>query len=116
MNGRMETETKLRHNIESKLAKLPPIFTAFYNYMEADQKSYLTIRNYIDWVAEFRDAVGKNQGNDWYANVTVPQLREYIVSLRRRIENGKEIKNSDSTQTKKWSALNTFFNFLINPI
>jgi hypothetical protein len=58
-------------------------------------------------------AVDPSGANDFYKNVTVPQIREYLVSLRRRIENGKEVKNSESIQATRWSAINTFYSFLV---
>ena len=114
MNGRIEQENKLKRKIEEKLDTLPTIFSNFYNYMEADQKSYATIKHYIEYVSDFMDAIFKDgDKNEFYKNVTVSDIREYIVSLRRRIEDGKEVKNSDSIQATRWSALNTFFNFLV---
>lgn len=114
MSGRIENENKLRNKIEEKLQTLPTIFTSFYNYMEADQKSYATIKHYIEYVADFMDDIVKDgDKNEFYKYVTVPQIREYIVSLRRRTENGKEVKNSDSIQATRWSAINTFFTFLV---
>lgn len=113
MNGRLEKENKLKKQIEEKLQMLPPIFNAFYNYMEADQKSYITMKHYIEYVSDFRDAITNDENDDFYKDVTVSQLREYIVKLRRRIENGKEVKNSEGAQAVRWSALNTFFNFLV---
>ena len=114
MNGRIEQENKIKDKIEQKLKGLPPIFSAFYNYMVADQKSYITIKHYIEHISEFmEEVVGNKSDNDFYKKITVPQLREYIISLRTRVEKGEEIKNSDSIQAKKWSALNTFFNFLV---
>ena len=113
MNGRLEKENKLKEQIDKKLHDLPPIFGAFYNYMEADQKSYITMKHYIEYVSDFRDAIDRSEDNEFYKDITVSQLREYIVGLRRRIENGKEVKNSEGTQAVRWSALNTFFNFLV---
>ena len=113
MNGRLEKENKLKYKIEEKLRVLPPIFSDFYNYMEADQKSYITIKHYIEYVSDFRDAIASNGDNEFYKDITVSQLREYIVGLRRRVENGKEIKNSEGSQAVRWSALNAFFNFLV---
>jgi site-specific recombinase XerD len=81
--------------------------------MEADQKSYATIKHYIEYVADFMDEVVHGDKEEFYKCVTVPQIREYIVSLRRRTENGKEVKNSDSIQATRWSAINAFFNFLV---
>lgn len=114
MSGRVEQENKIKIKIDEKLKTLPKIFTEFYNYMEADQKSYITMKHYIEHVSEFMDMVTNQENNDdFYKNISVATIREYIVSLRTRVENGKEVKNSDSIQAKKWSALNAFFNFLV---
>jgi site-specific recombinase XerD len=114
MSGRIENENRIKNKIEEKLDTLPAVFTAFYHYLEADDKSYITMKHYIEYVSDFMDTVVKGENkNDFYKDVTVPEIREYIVSLRRRIEDGKEVKNSDSNQATRWSALNTFFNFLV---
>lgn len=113
MSGRIEAENKLREKIEEKLNTLPSVFREFYNYMEADQKSYSSIKHYIEYVSDFMYAVCENPTNTFYEDVTVPQIREYIISLRRRIESGKEVKNSDSIQASRWSAINAFYNFLL---
>lgn len=114
MNGRIEQENKIKDKINKKLSELPPIFYEFYNYMEADQKSYITIKHYIEHVSDFmNDIVGIEHRDDFYKNISVSELREYIISLRTRVEHGKQIKNSDSIQAKRWSALNCFFNFLV---
>lgn len=114
MSGRLEQENKIKEKISEKLKNLPHIFTEFYSYMEADQKSYASMKHYIEYVSDFMDAVSnQNNRDDFYKYVTVSEIREYIISLRRRIENGKEVKNSDSIQATRWSALNTFFNFLV---
>lgn len=114
MSGRIEQENRLKKKIDEKLSTLPEIFSAFYNYMEADQKSYSTIKHYIEYVSDFMEASLKGDNkNEFYKDVTVADIREYIVSLRRRIEDGKEVKNSNSIQATRWSALNTFFNFLV---
>ena len=114
MSGKIEQENKLKKKIEEKLDTLPSIFAEFYNYMDADQKSYASMKHYIEYVSDFMDAVATEEHkNDFYKYVTVPEIREYIISLRRRTENGKEVKNSDSIQATRWSALNTFFSFLV---
>lgn len=114
MSGRIEQDNKIKEKIELKLSTLPTIFSAFYHYMEAEQKSYITMKHYIEHVSEFMDTITKGEyDNEFYQKITVAQLREYIVSLRTRVEKGKEIRNSDSIQAKKWSALNSFFNFLV---
>lgn len=114
LNGRLEQDNKLREKINERLSKLPTIFTAFYNYLEADDKSYKTCLHYISDVSDFMDYVtcGKVD-EEFYKHVTTQEIRTYIASLRRRVVNGKEVKNSDSMQATKWSAINTFYNFLI---
>ena len=114
MSGRIEQENKIKIKIDEKLDTLPFIFTAFYNYLDAEHKSYITMKHYIEYVSDFMNAVCKQEiCNDFYKHISVADIREYIVSLRRRVENGKEVKNSDGTQATRWSALNTFFNFLV---
>jgi integrase/recombinase XerC len=114
MSGRIEQENKLKNKIDQKLSTLPVIFSEFYNYMEADQKQYSSIKHYIEYVADFMETVCKDgDRNEFYKYVTVADIREYIVSLRRRKEGNQEVKNGDSIQASRWSALNTFFNFLV---
>lgn len=114
MSGRIEQENKLKAKIDAKLKTLPFIFTAFYDYMEADHKSYGTMKHYIEYVSDFMDAVCKGEDKEeFYKTIAVSDVRGYITSLRRRTTDGKEVKNSDSIQATRWSALNTFFNFLV---
>ncbi len=48
MSGRIEKENKIKQKINEKLSMSPPIFTAFYNYMEADQKTYGSMKHYYE--------------------------------------------------------------------
>ena len=114
MNGRIEIENKIQKKIENKIAKMPQIFEDFYNYLEADHKSYGTCERYIDYVGDFMQYITKgNYTEDFYKNVPTSDVRAYISSLRRRNEKGEEVKNGDSIQAARWSALNTFYNFLV---
>lgn len=114
MNGRVEIENKIQKKIEAKIKTLPQIFNDFYHYLESDGKSYGTCERYIDYVYDFMKYV--TQGSyveDFYSTATVADVRAYIASLRRRNERGEEVKNGDSIQASRWSALNTFYNFLV---
>lgn len=114
MNGRVEIENKIQKKIDEKIKKLPRIFEAFYNYLESEGKSYSTCERYIDYVCDFMKYVFKGEfTEDFYKNASVADVRAYISSLRRRTEKGEEIKNGDSIQAARWSALNTFYNFLV---
>lgn len=114
MNGRVEIENKVQKKIEEKIKKLPRIFTAFYNYLESDGKSYGTCEHYIDYVSDFMEYISRADQQDFYKNISIADIRSYVASLRRRKnERGEEVKNGDSIQAAKWSALNTFYNFLV---
>ena len=113
-SGKIEQENKQRKKIDEKLMQLPSVFTEFYNYMEADGKSYGTCLHYISYVADFMDFITNgNMDEEFYKNVTIAEIRTYITSLRRRTEGNLEVKNGDSIQATRWSALNTFYNFLV---
>lgn len=114
MNGRIEAENKIQKKIENKIKKLPLIFNDFYHYLESDSKSYGTCERYIDYVSDFMWYITQGDcAEDFYKKATVADVRAYISSLRRRNKKGEEIKNGDSIQASRWSALNTFYNFLV---
>ena len=48
MGGRIEKEAKARQMMADKLNELPEIFSAFYDWMDARDKSYTTMNNYIN--------------------------------------------------------------------
>lgn len=113
MQGRLEKEKTARDKMESKLEKLPPIFTLFYNWMDARDKSYTTMDNYINHVSEFMEFYTKGKKNNkFYETVTDDDIERYMTFIRRKNINGKEIEVGDGIRAAKWSSLNTFFKFL----
>lgn len=114
ISGRVEQENKLKKKISEKLSTLPSIFSDFYDFMDADGKSYGTCKHYIEYLSDFYEYCTNGIENDeFYKDVEISTIRRYIISLRTRNENGIDIKNGDSIQAARWSALNTFFSFLI---
>ena len=112
MSGRIEKEKVAKAAMEKKLESLPEVFTLFYNWMDAREKSYTTMQNYINHVVEFKEFCDKRKKDDFYQNVTDDTIERYITSLRRKVINGKEIEVGDGIRAAKWSSLNTFFKFL----
>lgn len=113
MNGRIEKENRARKVMDNKLKSLPEIFTAFYNWMDAREKSYTTMKNYINHVIEFMDFFTKNKRDEkFYEKVTDNDIEAYITSIRNKIVDGECIENGDDIRAAKWSSLNTFFKFL----
>lgn len=113
MNGRLEKENLAKQAMEKKLSQLPPIFTLFYEWMDAREKSYTTMNNYINHVVEFMNShVAWQKDNKFYEKVNDTHIEKYMASLRRKIVNGEEVEVGDDIRAAKWSSLNTFFKFL----
>lgn len=114
MNGWIEKNERLKQQIEKHLQTLPPIFTEFYVDMQGDGKSYTTIKNYLTYVEHFMNYVTNgNVSDDWYCNIKPSLIKKYITSLSTRKVENKTVKTSDDYQALRWSAINTFFKFLM---
>ena len=113
MGGRIEKENLAQEKMEKKLKDLPEIFSLFYNWMDARDKSYTTMNNYINHVAEFMTFFTKGKKNDeFYKIVTDDDIERYMTSIRRKSVDGLEVEIGDDARAAKWSSLNTFFRFL----
>lgn len=113
MGGRLEKEDRAREKMEKKLGNLPSIFYSFYNWMDAREKSYTTMNNYINHVTEFMNFYTKGKNNEqFYKTVTDNDIEKYMTSLRRKNVNGEFVEVGDDIRAAKWSSLNTFFKFL----
>ena len=113
MAGRIEKEHEAREKMNKKLEELPVIFTLFYNWMDARDKTYTTMDKYISHTADFMNFFTKGKKNDtFYKNVTDNDIERYMVSIRTRNINVEEIEVGDEIRAARWSSLNTFFKFL----
>lgn len=113
MGGRLEKEDFARVKMEKKLESLPNIFYLFYTWMDAREKSYTTMDNYINHVVEFMNFYTKGKKNErFYESVTDSDIEKYMASTRRKIINGESVEVGDDIRAAKWSSLNTFFKFL----
>ena len=114
-SGRLERENKLRIKIENRLENLPSIITEFYHDMRGDRKSFATIDKYTNYVVSFMNHITNDSPtNDFYINVSAPMIKQYLVSLQTREADGQTIQTGDDIQATRWSALNTFFVFLVD--
>lgn len=113
MSGRREKELMLQNRIESKLKCLPDILTEYYYALIGSGKSYTTVDNYINYISMFLDFTFEAIADDFYLEVKPIHINKYISNLRTRTINGKEERTSDSIKTVHWSALNSFFQFLV---
>ena len=114
MSGRLEKEAQTKGRIEEKLKKEPEILTSFYNWMDARDKTFNTIEKYIDHVIDFVHYYTKKKKDEtFYKRVTDNDIEKYMVFIRQKNVNGKIVELGDSIRATKWSALNTFFGFLV---
>lgn len=113
MNGRLEHEIKVEVKINNKLKNLPCIFTDFYYYLKSG-KSINSIIRYIGYVEDFMNYVTNGvKDNEFYKKVKVPTIRQYLSSLERKVVDGQIVRMGPEMQATRWSAINTFFKFLI---
>jgi integrase/recombinase XerC len=114
-SGRLEKEDKLKIKIENRLTNLPKILMEFYDDMRGDRKSFTTIDTYTNYVISFMNYITDgNLEEEFYKRVTTPMIKQYLVSLQTRDIDGQTVRAGDDIQATRWSALNTFFVFLIN--
>lgn len=114
-SGRLEKENKLKLKIESRLKDLPQVLMDFYDDMRGDRKSFTTIDTYTNYVVSFMNYVtGGDRDEEFYKKVTTPMIKKYLVSLQTRNIGEQVVMAGDDIQATRWSALNTFFVFLVS--
>lgn len=113
-NGRLEKEIQELEKIRSKINELPKIIRDYYYYLEASDKSYTTIKVYINYVKNLMDYCTHGiYDENFYKQITSMVINEYMSSIRYRVgSNGKTIKTGNEIRATRWSALNTFFTYL----
>lgn len=112
MSGRSEKEVKSHEKMQLKLKELPSVFSDFYYYMYSN-KSYTTIENYIMYVKEFAIFICDGEiTSNFYKKVKPADVNRFFAQMRNIEKNGTYHRVSDSIRATKWSALNTFFNYL----
>ena len=114
MGGRHEKEMVFDRRTKEKLKIAPEIITDYYYSLIGSGKSYATAYNYINYLISFINFTFKEQcEEDFYLHVKPIHINKYISSLRTKERGDKVERTSDSIKTVQWSALNTFFQFLI---
>lgn len=114
MSGRYEKEMQIDNLMKAKLDYMPEIVTDYYYHLIGSGKSYRTAQTYIDRLSRFITfSFGINCPVDFYTKVRSSHINKYISSLRTNTAHGKGKKISDSYKTVTWSALNSFFQFLV---
>lgn len=114
MSGRYEKEMNLKHLIENRIKNAPAVLEEYYCSLIGSGKSFDTTYRYINYILSFIDfTFGENRSEDFYLKVKPVHINKYIASLRMKSVHGKAEKTSDSIRGVHWSALNSFFQFLV---
>lgn len=114
MSGRYEKDVKVEKIVKTKLENLPPIVTDYYYSLLSAGKTHRTTQTYIDHIEKFiKFTFKENCKNDFYVSITSNTINRYMASLKTKTVGGKVVKISDSHKTGAWSALNSFFQFLV---
>ena len=113
-NGRLEKEIYELGKISQKLNGLPKIIKDYYYYLEAADKSYTTIKVYINYIVNLMNYFTQEKYDDeFYKKITSSVINEYMSSIKYKIgPNGEAVKVGNGIRATRWSALNTFFIYL----
>lgn len=114
MSGRYEQEQSFERKIQNRLDGAPSILTEYYFHLTGSGKSYTTAYRYINSILMFLNFTFKEAYDEhFYLKVKPVHINKYITSLRTKEVNGKAERTSDSFRSVQWSALNSFFQFLV---
>ena len=114
MSGRLEKENILKKKIENRLDNAPSILEEYYYSLISSGKSYDTAYRYINYVISFINFTFADENKEkFYLHVKPLHINRYIASLRNKNVNGRVERTSDSIRSVQWSALNSFFQFLV---
>ena len=114
MSGKYEKELNLENRIKNRLKDTPQIISEYYYSLIGSGKSYDTAYNYINYIIMFLEYTFNGTYNErFYSNIKPTHINRYIASLRTKQSNGKTERTSDSIRCVQWSALNSFFQFLV---
>jgi integrase/recombinase XerC len=113
-SGRYEKELVFETRTKNKLEHLPSVMTEYYYHLVGSGSSFITVDNYINYISMFlKFTFNNNTPEDFYLKVKAFHVNKYISSLRTKVVGGQVKRTSDSLRAIHWSALNSFFQFLV---
>ena len=113
-SGRYEKELKFENRTREKLKQLPDVVTEYYYYLVGSGSSFTTVDNYINYINSFlKFTFNGSYKEDFYLKIRPVHINKFISSLRTKVVDGQIKRTSDSIKAVNWSALNSFFQFLV---
>jgi site-specific recombinase XerD len=115
-NGRLEREIDELRKVRTKLDSLPKVIKDYYYYLEGADKSYNTIKTYINYVKNLMDyCTNGRYDEEFYKKITSSAINQYMSSIKYKTgPKGEVVKVGNGIRATRWSALNTFFIYLKN--
>ena len=112
MKGIDERKLQTESLIYEKLVHYPPVLTQYYQYLVNTGKSINTRQQYINSLIHFIEYIFEGAApHDFYKQINSLHIRSYLNSLSG-CGNSQENQSSTAYRATKWSALNSFFQFL----
>lgn len=113
MKGRLEHQRIYESKLKAKLETMPSYMTDFYYSLQ--KKEYLTVGSYIRYVSNFLMFVGDGKQLDLEKVKTINStwINRYMDSIRYKNGTDRTVENSGAYRATTWSAINSFFEFLI---
>ena len=104
-----EKDQKIDTRLRETLQSYPRIFLMYYESLIDDGKSFSTAQIYIRNLLRFFKSIFLFPfAEDFYTSVSSKMIQDYLDSA-----NGSDIDAINHTNAGKWSALNSFFSFLV---
>lgn len=112
MKGIYENDSKLEAVIHEKLSHYPPIMTQYFNWLMGTGKTINTVYVYIKALTHYIDCEFANVvPHDFYKQIDESSITRFLNSLDASCVL-KENEPSNSNKAVKWTALNSFFQYL----
>lgn len=112
MQGRLENDMALFAKAEKKLEQMPDFVAEWYRYMQASYMTAATCRDYVFKVALFLAFIDEDTKSIKPKDITETKVTSYMISIKTKEVDGKQIETSDSYRNTVWYALNNFLQYL----
>lgn len=112
MQGRLENDLVLFAKAEKKLKQLPEFVTDWYHYMQASYMTAATCRDYVFKIALFLSYINEDTLAIKTTDITESKVTSYMISIKTKEIDGKQVETSDSYRNTVWYSLNNFLQYL----
>ncbi len=112
MQGRLENDMALFAKAEKKLEQLPKFVSDWYFNMQASSMTAATCRDYVFKVSLFLAFVKADTKKVKPSDITEDKVTRYMISVKTKEVDGKQVETSDSYRNTVWYALNNFLQYL----